>query len=188
MVFFFFFLFFCLFFLKSHSPCRKKKIFENKTKKKKEKTWTTFCRKKTQILDHILSLQHIYICVCVLDDLSCIFYCILWYHIRWCNITWYYVMLYSVIDMYIYIVWLSASRVTCNQCGWGVYVGKCLALQERMGARNSWPHWAPATYIKWCCLRSTLQRSAWHNRSACCVDSRDLLLAPPPSVNGEIVL
>ena len=57
--------FFCLFFarfsLKSHSPCRKKKIFEKQKKKKKEKTWTRFWLKKRQILDQVLTLQHIYI-------------------------------------------------------------------------------------------------------------------------------
>ena len=57
MVFFFFFFFF---FEKSHSPCRRKTIFENKNNKKRN-FWTDFQLKKGQNLDRFSTLQHIYI-------------------------------------------------------------------------------------------------------------------------------
>ena len=71
MCFFFFFSLFARFSLKSHSPCRKKKIFE-KQKKKKEKTWTRFWLKKRQILDQVLTLQHIYIYQSIILERRCL--------------------------------------------------------------------------------------------------------------------
>ena len=57
----FFFLFVLLVFLKNLIlPAERRRFLKNKTKKK-ETTWTTFWLKKRQILDHILTLQHIYI-------------------------------------------------------------------------------------------------------------------------------
>ena len=57
-----FFPFFLLVFLKNLIlPAERRRFLKNKTQKK-EKTWTTFWLKKRQILDHILTLQHIYIC------------------------------------------------------------------------------------------------------------------------------
>ena len=55
------------------------KLGKNKQKKILDhiltQPWTTFCLKKTQILDHILSLQHIYIymCVCAVESNFCLF-------------------------------------------------------------------------------------------------------------------
>ena len=55
------FFFFFYLFEKSHSPCRKKKIFEKQKQKKKGNIWTDFQLKKGQCLDGFSTLQHIYI-------------------------------------------------------------------------------------------------------------------------------
>ena len=57
----FFFSFLLVFLNKSHSPCRKKRIFEKQKKEKTEKTWTKFWLKKRLFLGQVLTLQHIYI-------------------------------------------------------------------------------------------------------------------------------
>ena len=44
-------------FAKSHSPCRKKKIFDKQKKKKLDQVLT----QERQLLDQVLTLQHIYV-------------------------------------------------------------------------------------------------------------------------------
>ena len=64
------FLFAC-FSSNSHSPCRKKKIFEQKkTQKTTEKNWTKFWLKKRLFLDQVLTLQHIYIYIYITNRIA----------------------------------------------------------------------------------------------------------------------
>ena len=51
---------FAHFSLKSHSPCRKEKIFEKQKKKNREKLDQVLTQKRL-FLDQVLTLQHIYI-------------------------------------------------------------------------------------------------------------------------------